>query len=106
MPENSKYGWMRNFSICKSEFFTWRHEGNKFANRNDVAEGAEGSVDVGALSESISRRTGTVGSLRSGQVDQIHDGALLRFSRLLLGDLVKDDGDYGVCATARRVHVC
>jgi len=41
----------------------------------------------------------------TGQIHEIHGGALLGLASLCLDDLVEDDGDDRVGSTAGRVHV-
>ena len=42
---------------------------------------------------------------RTCQIHQVHDARLLVLAAVALGELIEDDGDYGVRSTARRVHV-
>ena len=43
----------------------------------DQAQGGEGAVDAGALTQPLPDRTGPHRPLRAGQVDQAHPGHLL-----------------------------
>lgn len=75
--------------------------------RDDFAESGQTLVDVGSFLESSAFGAGSVGSLRSGQIDQRYFADLLRrqAGRLIETALGEDQRENGVRPARRFVHV-